>query len=461
MYNIKELIEINNNLRILVVDDQEEYREALRILLSDKPYIVDTVESAESAINKLNKVNYDLVITDLKMKNIDGMALLKNIKINKIESEVIIITGHGSINNAVLAMKEGAFSYFIKSNDPEELLKEIEKVEQLKKLGSYQNSEKLSFNNQHLLETYNNKYKNVIRLAQKASKSNANVLILGETGVGKEVIAKHIHELSDRKNYSFIDVSCNSFSETLLESELFGHEKGSFTGANERRIGRFEAANKGVLFLDEIGDISTSAQLKILKSIENKTIERIGNNKPVEIDFRLICATNKDLFKEISRGTFREDLFYRISTIVINIPPLRERREDVDLLTEFFIKRYSDENKKTIKGMDNEIKIFLKHYNFPGNIRELKNIIERLVVLSDDQILRYSDLYIHGSDYNETNNLDDDEIIYLSEIKKEAEAIYIRKVLNKCNNNVSESAKKLGLSRRQLYNKISEYNLKM
>lgn len=461
MYNIKELIEINNNLRILVVDDQEEYREALRILLSDKPYIVDTVESAESAINKLNKVNYDLVITDLKMKNIDGMALLKNIKINKIESEVIIITGHGSINNAVLAMKEGAFSYFIKSNDPEELLKEIEKVEQLKKLGSYQNSEKLSFNNQHLLETYNNKYKNVIRLAQKASKSNANVLILGETGVGKEVIAKHIHELSDRKNYSFIDVSCNSFSETLLESELFGHEKGSFTGANERRIGRFEAANKGVLFLDEIGDISTSAQLKILKSIENKTIERIGNNKPVEIDFRLICATNKDLFKEISRGTFREDLFYRISTIVINIPPLRERREDVDLLTEFFIKKYSDENKKTIKGMDNEIKIFLKHYNFPGNIRELKNIIERLVVLSDDQILRYSDLYIHGSDYNETNNLDDDEIIYLSEIKKEAEAIYIRKVLNKCNNNVSESAKKLGLSRRQLYNKISEYNLKM
>lgn len=451
----------DNNFKILVVDDQEEYRNVLRMILERKKYQVDTVESAETAINTLKENNYDIVITDLIMNGLDGIDLLRDIKLNKKDTEVIIITGYGSIENAVVAMKEGAFSYFIKSHNPKELIEEIEKVRQLNNLGKKINKNRnLKLGAEHILETNNRAYRKVLRIAEKAAKSNSNVLILGESGVGKEVIAKYIYKCSERKTSKFVDVNCHSFSETLLESELFGHEKGAFTGANEKRIGRFEVADGGVLFLDEIGNISMSAQSKILKAIENKKIERIGSNTPISVDFRLITATNKNLSEEISKEQFREDLFYRISTITIDVPPLRQRREDIEILVDFFINKFSIEMNKEITGIEDDVKLFLKNYNFPGNIRELKNIIERLIVLSEDSILRYCDLPLKANAYKDDVSIFDDEIIHLREIRKEAESNYIRKVLETCNYNVSESAKKLGISRRQLYNKITDYKLK-
>lgn len=450
-----------NRFKILVVDDQEEYRDVIKMILEEKNYHVDTAESAEKALIKIKEKNYDLVITDLIMKELDGIDLLKIIKLNNKNLEVIIITGYGSIENAVLAMKEGAFSYFIKSHNPDELIEEVEKVRQLNDLSKKLNNNKgIKLSDEYILETNSRVYKKVLRIAEKAAKSNSNVLILGESGVGKEVIAKYIYKCSERRKSKFVDINCHSFSETLLESELFGHEKGAFTGAQEKRIGRFELADGGVLFLDEIGNISMNAQSKLLKAIENKKIERIGSNKSIYVDFRLITATNKNLKEEISKEQFREDLFYRIGTIVINIPPLRERREDIEILVNFFVNKYSIEMNKEIIGIEDEIKEFFRNYTFPGNVRELKNIIERLIVLSEDGILRYSDLPLKPNDYKANISIFDDEIMHLREIRKEAESNYIRKVLEICDYNVSESARKLGISRRQLFNKINEYKLK-
>ncbi len=451
----------SNRFKILVVDDQEEYRDVIRLILEEKDYYVDTAESAEKALIKIKKNKYDLIITDLIMKELDGIELLKIIKLNNKHLEVIIITGYGSIENAVLAMKEGAFSYFIKSHNPDELIEEVEKVRQLNSLSKkLYNNKNVKLYDEYILKTNSPVYRKVLRIAEKAAKSNSNVLILGESGVGKEVIAKYIYKCSERSKSKFVDVNCHSFSETLLESELFGHEKGAFTGAQEKRIGRFELADGGVLFLDEIGNISMNAQSKLLKAIENKKIERIGSNKSIYVDFRLITATNKNLKEEISKEQFREDLFYRISTITINIPPLRDRREDIEILVKFFINKYSSEMNKEIKGIEDETKEFFKNYSFPGNVRELKNIIERLIVLSEDGILRYSDLPLKPKDYKSSISIFDDEIVHLREIRKEAESNYIRKVLEICDYNVSESARKLGISRRQLFNKINEYKLK-
>ena len=251
----------SNRFKILVVDDQEEYRDVIRMILEEKDYYVDTAESAEKALIKIKKNKYDLVITDLIMKELDGIELLKIIKLNNKNLEVIIITGYGSIENAVLAMKEGAFSYFIKSHNPDELIEEVEKVRQLNSLSKKSNNNKnVKLYDEYMLKTNSRVYRKVLRIAEKAAKSNSNVLILGESGVGKEVIAKYIYKCSERSKSKFVDLNCHSFSETLLESELFGHEKGAFTGAQEKRIGRFELADGGVLFLEEIGNIYMNAQ---------------------------------------------------------------------------------------------------------------------------------------------------------------------------------------------------------
>lgn len=451
----------NSNFSILVVDDQMEYRDVLKLILEENGYNVDSVDSGERALEEMKKRDYNLVVTDLIMDGMDGIELLRRIKYLNKELEVIIITGYGSIENAVSAMKEGAFSYFIKSHSPNELLEEVRKVVQISSLEKESKiTKKFGINTDFYLETKNNLFRKTLKIAGKAALSNSNILILGESGVGKEVIAKYIHKCSERKDSKFIDVNCHGFSDTLFESEFFGHEKGAFTGAIDRRVGRFELADKGVLFLDEIGNISMNAQSKLLKAIESKRIERIGSNKVIEVDFRLITATNKNLEEDIRNGVFRDDLFYRISTITINIPPLRRRKEDLKSLTEYFIKKYSLELNKEITDVDDSIIEFFEKYDFPGNIRELKNIIERLVVLSEDGRLRYGDLSETAPGSSEDISKLDKEIVHLREIRKEAESNYIKKVLEICEFNVSESARRLGISRRQLFNKISEYNLK-
>lgn len=448
------------DFRILVVDDEEEFREVYSIILEDKGYEVNAAVSGEECLSLLKEQKYDLVLTDLKMDGMDGIDLLKNIKSKYSECEVILVTGYGTIESAVIAMKLGAFGYFIKGQDPEILLKEIEKLVKMKKLEKDNKAIRdrlIRFD--YLLDTDNEKFKEILSIAEKAAISNSNILILGESGTGKEVIAKYIHQCSLRRNENFIAVNCQIFSEGVLESELFGHEKGAFTGAVEKRIGRFEEADGGTLFLDEIGELPLSTQTKLLRVIENKTIERIGSNKSISIDMRLICATNKKITEEVKKERFREDLFYRINTITIEIPPLRQRREDISKLIVFFVNKFQQEMKKKIISMEDGLERILICYNYPGNIRELKNIIERLVVLSDDGILRKKDLpdlSIQCSD-NKT------ECFFtksLKEVRTEAEISHIKIILDKCNGNISEAARLMDISRRQLFNKLVEYGLK-
>lgn len=450
----------NSCFKILIVDDEIEYQEALKIMLEGKGYTAEVASSAQEALGKLRKENFNLVLTDLIMEGMDGLALLKSIKANYTDTEVILITGFGSIQNAVSAMKEGAFGYFVKGHDPEALLMEIEKVKKMHALLS----DNMIFRDQqgkksYLLKTQNPRFKEILDIADKAAKSNASILITGESGVGKEVLAKYIHNRSKRKNGHFIAVNCHAFPETLLESELFGHEKGAFTGALERRIGRFEAAHGGTLFLDEIGEMPVNIQAKLLRTLETKTIERIGSNRTINVDLRLISATNKDLLCEIDRGIFREDLYYRINTISIEVPPLRERREDLPALIDFFIEKSTVEQKKRVTDIESSVMDFLLSYDYPGNIRELKNIIERLVVLAEDGVIREKYLPKHRKKYIHIEN-HTGEIKPLREVIREVEAKYINEIIMKCNGNLSEAARYLDISRRHLYNKIAEYNLK-
>ncbi|MEL7649140.1 MAG: sigma-54 dependent transcriptional regulator [Sedimentibacter sp.] len=447
------------DFKILVVDDEEEFRNVYRIMLEFKGYEVTCASSGEECLNILEKESFDLVLTDLKMEGIDGTQLLERIKESGFTCEVIIVTAFSTVENAVSAMKLGAFGYFIKGQDPQILLKEIDKLVQITKLKKDNMAIKnslMKFN--FLLETNSSKFRDVLRVAKKAAESNSNILLLGESGTGKEVIAKYIHQCSSRKNENFVPVNCQVFSDGVLESELFGHEKGAFTGAIEKRIGRFEEANNGTLFLDEIGELHVNTQVKLLRAIENKTIERIGSNKSIGINLRLICATNKNLDKEIREERFREDLFYRINTITIEVPPLRERKEDIPILIKFFLDNYQFEMKKKIESIEDGLMEKLTACSYPGNIRELKNNIERLVVLSENGALRKGDLPAarHGTEDNHEFGA---VLKPLREIRQVSEMKYIKHVLVRCNNNISEAARILDISRRQLYNKLDEYGM--
>lgn len=453
------MINKNQSFKILIVDDEQEYRETLDLILQSNGYTTDVASSGQEALAKLKKENFHLVLTDFIMSGMNGIELLEIIKSEYGEIEVIIFTGYGSVKNAVEAMKKGAFTYFIKSHDPEELLMAIEKLIKLRHLQN-KNSALLKdqADLQFMLDTSNERFKKILDIARKAAASNVNILILGESGVGKEVFARYIHRCSDRNTEPFVPVNCHAFSETLLESELFGHEKGAFTGAHERRIGRFEASHEGTLFLDEIGDTSLDTQVKLLRTIENKKIERIGSNKSIDVNFRLICATNRDIYKMVTDESFREDLFYRISTIVVEIPSLRDRREDLPQLINFFFKKAQDDLKKDIMTIESDVMRFLLNYHYPGNVRELKNIVERLVVLSDNGVVKAEDIpdmrgTLNSSQYSEV-------IKTLKEFRSEAESGYIQEVLKVCNYNMTETAKKLGISRRQLFNKLTEYDLR-
>lgn len=442
----------NSDFNILIVDDEKEFRKVLSTILKAKEYNVDVAKDGSQAIEKIKENHYDLILSDLVMKEINGMELLKEVKTIDPDIEVIIVTGYGSINNAVDAMKKGAFSYYIKSNSPDELLKEISSLQNSKEANKVFLGETFK-GKEFMLETKNNEFEKVLKIAEKASKTNVNILILGESGVGKEVIARYIHENSIRKNERFIPVNCHAYSKNILESELFGHEKGSFTGATNKKIGKFEMADKGTVFLDEIGELSMDMQVKLLRIMENKVIERVGGSEHIKLDFRLITATNQDLIKN-EDDSFRDDLFYRISTIILKIPPLRKRREDLPKLIDFFIGKASNKLGIEIKKIQKNVIEYLLDYDYPGNIRELKNIIERLVVLSEEGIISKDTLFV-----DEDDSIDNEETKNLKEFRKSVESKYIKKIINDCKGNITEAAKVLNISRRQLYNKINEYGI--
>ncbi|GAU79263.1 sigma-54 dependent transcriptional regulator [Fusibacter sp. 3D3] len=444
--------------KILIVDDEIEYRETYRMLLEDNGYIVGEASGTEEALEILEREYYPVVLTDILMTGEDGIYLLKQIKKRYQNSiEVIIVTGYGSVTGAVEAMRIGALGYFIKSHNPQALLVEIHKAKRLVQFEAQKNTiRKKTDAGAYISQSQNPQMQKILDTIDELKTSNCNVLLTGESGVGKEIIAKWIHEKSSRVDEILLPVNCQAMSENLLESELFGHEKGAFTGAANKRIGRFEESHGGTLFLDEIGELSPEIQVKLLRVLDNRYIERLGSNKQIPVNFRLISATNRDLATEIKKGNFRQDLFYRINTLHIEIPPLRDRREDLQEMITFFINQYSIEMKKEIKVIDQETEKYLLTYDYPGNIRELKNIIERLVVLSKAGVLKMDFMPQQGILNNQTYN---QPIMLYKEAKKIFEINFIMNALSNCNNNITKTAEAIGMSRKQLFNKMVEHDL--
>ena len=455
---------VRENLRILVVDDEQEYCEVLKMILGGKGYAVETCNNGKMALDALEKSSFDIVVSDLNMPVMDGYELLKEIKAREYDTEVIMLTAFGTIENAVETMKAGAYTYVTKGTDPEELLIEIRKVKDMRSMTRKNEILNKKIKGHYMLESKNEKFNRMLLLAERAAASESNILILGESGSGKEVMASFIHERSNRKKENLLELNCQSLSESILESELFGHEKGAFTGAAARRIGLFEASHGGTLFLDEIGGVSVNLQAKLLKAIENKTIYRMGSNTPISVDFRLITATNRDLKGDMEKELFRMDLFYRISTIVLELPPLRERPEDIPLFIDYFVDKYSKEMNKENVEISEKVRSLLTNYNYPGNVRELKNIIERCFVLSEHgEILEEylpSELASGHSGRSKASWYEPDYTESLKEYRNKVEKIYIEELLKKYPKDMNKVAEILSISRRQLFNKLVEFDLK-
>ncbi|HVI43014.1 MAG TPA: sigma-54 dependent transcriptional regulator [Anaerovoracaceae bacterium] len=452
---------MNKDLKILIVDDEEAYCDVLAMIIQTEGYQARQCTKSKEVVDILKTEDFDLIISDLIMPEMDGVALLKAVKKIRPNIYFIMLTAYGTIENAVEAMKQGAFTYVIKGSDPEDLIKEIHNIRKLKQLQSKESAIPDEQGGEFMMQTKSSLFRDALTMASRAAKSEVNILILGESGAGKEVVAQFIHKESNRSKNNFYATNCHTFSDSLLESELFGHEKGSFTGALNTRIGRFEAAQSGTLFLDEIGDVPLSTQAKLLRVIETKKINRIGSNEEIKVDFRLISATNKDLAKEIKVGNFREDLFYRLSTIIIQVPSLRQRKEDLPDLIQYFIKKAQSTLGYEKIEIDRDIMDFLLQYRYPGNVRELKNIIDRMVVLSDNGRIKTDSI----SNLIYLNESDELEGIFesshsLKDIRREVESKYIESVLKKNLYNIAKSAKDLDISTRHLFNKILEYGIK-
>ena len=392
------------------------------------------------------------------MDGMSGIDLLKIVKKEYAdEIEVIMVTGYGSIETAVETIKTGAFGYFIKSHNPKELQEEVERAAKSMEIRKWKSIEASKMN--FVVSSKNPKMAKIWALVEKLADSDANVLITGESGTGKEIMANRIHELSGRKNEAFVPINCQSIPASLIESELFGHEKGAFTGANESHKGKLEKGNMGTIFLDEIGDMSTDMQGKLLRVLENHQIERVGSNVSIDVNFRVISATNKPLSDMVKEGYFRGDLMYRINTFEIDIPPLRERREDIPTFVNYFTRRYVAKTGKCICGISEDTWQFLLNYNYPGNVRELKNMIERMVILAPkDGILHMDDK--KGVGY--LNEIEDMGVVEpYRDAKRKWERNYIIGVLDKEYGNITKAADIMELSRRQLFNKMKELNIKI
>src|SRR5215475_2998903 len=370
---------------ILVVEDDAENRAAMVKVLEGAEYKVLETDNGQQALDIINEEDIDIVVTDLRLPILDGVELLKRAKAVEQDLEIIMITGHGTVEIAVEAIKEGAYDFITKPVKKAQLLRAVEKAAEKQYL-SRENRElrsQLTQSNSRRLIYASTEMRNIARMVEQVAPSTATVLITGESGTGKEVVADAIHAASPRRLKPMIKVSCAALPDTLLESELFGYEKGAFTGANARKEGRFELANGGTLFLDEIGEISPTVQVKLLRVLQDGKFERLGGTRTIDADVRILAATNKDLHREVEEKRFREDLYYRLNVINIRIPSLRERKEDVQLLAMHFLKLYSDKNSKPIEGFTEDAMLALTSYDWPGNVRELENAIERAVVFTN------------------------------------------------------------------------------
>jgi DNA-binding NtrC family response regulator len=442
-------------VRILIVDDEKAMRESLAAWLTKEGYQAVTADSGLMALALLQEGEYDLLLADVKMPGMDGLELLTRVREAFPDLLVIMITAYGSIESAVEAMKKGASDYLLKPFDPEQLILLIEKV--------FRNKEILEENiilRERLAEREQTVFGDLVasspsmlevfKTIEDIAATDTTILITGETGTGKELVARAIHSRSQRNTGPFIALNCGSQAETLLESELFGHERGSFTGAVQTRRGRIEMAHGGTLLLDEVGDIPLKMQVDLLRVLEEKSFNRLGGSKPIQSDFRLICATHRDLSQLIRAGQFRQDFYYRINVISLQIPPLRERQEDIATLAEYFRTNFIRDMGKSISGFSPEAIRILSLYDWPGNVRELKNVIERAVVITKDRHIGSKELT-----FLQTVEGPGDQAVTLEEMEKQ----HIRKILDRLDWNITQGAKTLAIDRGTLLRKMKRYGL--
>lgn len=441
-------------IKVLLIEDELALRKSLGKLLGLKQYEVDEAEDIKTAVKKIRYSNYDIFLLDLKLPDGNGIDLLKSYS-PKMEAKTIIMTAHATIPSAVDAIQHGAFYYIEKPLDEELLFIQMEKIKELTDL----KEKNLSFKNELTSEHSSQDiiYKSlrmseVLSVARQFSKTDNTVLILGQTGVGKELMAQFIHKNSKRKDKTFLPINCSSIPEQLFESELFGFKKGAFTGASENYTGRFLQANKGTIFLDEIGEIPIHLQAKLLRILEDESIYQLGNNTPIEIDVRILAATNKDLWKEVQADRFRKDLYFRLKEAIIEIPPLKERKEDIMPLIWHFIGLYNSLFDKKITRITKEAELFLKEYPWEGNVRELKNSIKSIFSLKNTNSITVNDLMVslHG-----TESKDEKSCLSLQEY----ELKYVKEVLELTDFNIKRTAEILDVSRARLYRKIKLLNL--
>jgi DNA-binding NtrC family response regulator len=451
--------------RILVADDHDALRRGLSLALSAAGHDVEEAGNGNAAIEKLHEGYFDVVVSDLKMGGSDGLDVLRTTKTLHPTTSVILMTAFGSVSTAVEAMKHGAFDYVQKPFEIEEMEVKVEKALELKRLRNeldyLRNEQHGSYDFERIIGA-SEPLQKVLGVVKKVAKSNSTVLIRGETGTGKELIAGAIHHNSLRASRNFVKVNCAALQENLLESELFGHEKGAFTGADRQRIGRFEQADGGTLFLDEIGDMSASTQAKILRVLQEHEFERLGGTRTIKVDVRLIAATNRDLPSMVTEGQFREDLYYRLNVVTIDMPPLRERKEDILPLAMWFIRRFSSELKKKLDGLDNDAQKMLVRYNWPGNIRELENAIERAALLAESAFIKAEDLRL--GDYSSSASRDSSSVVRipptgipLEEIERQA----LLEALKMSNWVQKDAAELLNISPRVMNYKIKTLNIEM
>lgn len=452
---------------ILVVDDERSIRRTLREILEFEGYKTDEAEDGQIALQKIRAGAYDLVLMDIKMPKMDGIEVLKHVAQDQPDLPVVMISGHGNVETAVEATRLGAVDFIEKPPDLNRLLVSIRNALVRGKL-VVENKRMKQAIVEHGSDVTpiigdSDPIKRIKAIIEKVAASEARVLVTGEPGTGKELVARWVHKLSKRSSAPLIEVNCAAIPAELIESELFGHEKGSFTGASDRRIGKFEQANGGTLFLDEIGDMSLSAQAKVLRALQEGIITRVGGDRAIPVDVRIVAATNKNLNEAIAEKTFRQDLFDRLNVIPVHVPPLRDRREDIPMIAEFVLEKQAKRNNIQTRGFSPESLKLLKQYDWRGNIRELYNVVERLLILAAGPRIEASDVELFVTPYGANK----DPIAGLlerytdfSEFRDAAEKLFIEKKLVQFDWNISRTAEEIGIQRSHLYNKIEKYEIK-
>ena len=446
--------------RVLVIDDETAIREAIRMTLEYEGYRIEEARSGQEGLDKAGRVDYDVILLDIKMPVLDGIEVLENLKTQKITSPVVMVSGHGDVHTAVECTKRGAFDFLEKPLNRDKLLLTVRNAVRLRQVEEENSELRSKAEKEYQLVGDSPSMKELKSQVERAAPTKATVLITGESGTGKELIAREIHKRSSRAAEPFIQVNCAAIPEELIESELFGHEKGSFTGAIRKQTGKFVAADGGTIFLDEIGDMSLRTQAKVLRVLQEGDVEPVGSATVIKVDVRVIAATNKDLTEEIRNGRFREDLYYRLNVIPIRTPPLRERREDIPVLAEHFARLFAGEHNYHAKSFTPSASKALQDASWRGNVRELRNLIERLVIMVPSDTVDITDLpaeffrapadIISGSMRLNT----------LQEFKDEAEKAFILAKLREHGWNVSKTAEAIDTPRSNLYKKIEQYNIK-